>query len=129
MGIRLIKISVIYLLIGTVLGMYMSITENFDLSSVHTHILLMGWTTMTLAGFIYHLFPKAAQSVLCKIQFILYNIGLPIMMIGLALNLSGLGFILVVSIGATITSIAILFFTINILTGLKNVPDFKNHQE
>ncbi len=129
MGIRLIRISVIYLFIGTVLGMYMSITENFDLSSVHTHILLMGWTTMTLAGFIYYMFPKAAQSVLCKIQFILYNIGLPIMMIGLTLNLSGLGFIVVVSIGATITSIAILFFTINILTGLRNVPDFKNHQE
>jgi hypothetical protein len=37
--------------------------------------------------------------------------------------------VVVVSIGASITSIAILIFTINILTGLKNVPDFKNGQE
>ena len=129
MGIWLIRISVIYLFIGTALGMYMSITEDFGLSSVHTHITLLGWTTMTLAGFIYYLFPKVAQSALCKIQFILFNIGLPIMLAGLAFFLSGFDAVVVVSIGATITSIAILVFTINILTRLRNVPDFKKSQE
>ena len=78
MGLLLIRISVIYLLIGTVLGMYMSIVEDFALSSVHTHISLLGWTTMTLAGIIYHIFQNLTKSVLCKIQFILFNIGLPI---------------------------------------------------
>jgi hypothetical protein len=129
MGIWLIRISVIYLFIGTALGMYMSITQDFGLSSVHTHITLLGWTTMTLAGFIYYLFPKVAQSALCKIQFILFNIGLPIMLAGLAFFLSGFDAVVVVSIGATITSIAILVFTINILTCLRNVPDFKKSQE
>ena len=129
MGIWLIRISVIYLFIGTALGMYMSITEDFGLSSVHTHITLLGWTTMTLAGLIYYLFPKVAQSALCKIQFILFNIGLPIMLAGLAFFLSGFDAVVVVSIGATITSIAILVFTINILTCLRNVPDFKKSQE
>ena len=129
MGIWLIRISVIYLFLGTALGMYMSITENFELSSVHTHISLIGWTTMTLAGIIYYIFPKLAQSILCKIQFILFNIGLPIMLIGLALFLSGPGSVVVVSVGATITSIAILVFTINVLTGLKSIPDFKSDQE
>ena len=51
------------------------------------------------------------------------------MLVGLALNISGLGFVAVVSAGATITSIAILIFTINVLTGLKNIPDFKSDQE
>ena len=129
MGIWLIKISVIYLFIGTALGMYISITEDFGLSSVHTHITLLGWTTMTLAGLIYHLFPKVAQSALCKIQFILFNIGLPIMLAGWAFYLSGFNAVVVVSVGATITSIAILLFTINILTCLKNVPDLKNSRE
>lgn len=119
MGISLIKISVIYLLIGTALGMYMSITEHMGLSSVHTHLLLLGWTTMTLAGIIYHTFPTLARSVLCKIQFILFNIGLPVMIIGLVLYLSGLGYVAVVAVGASITSLAILLFSINILTGLR----------
>ena len=125
MGIWLIRISVIYLFIGTGLGMYMSITQDFELSSVHTHITLLGWTTMTLAGVIYYLFPKVAQSILCKIQFILFNIGLPIMLVGLALYLTGVISVVVVSTGATITSIAILVFTINVLTSLRNVPDLK----
>ena len=129
MGIWLIKISAIYLFIGTALGMFMLNTDDFGLSSVHTHITLLGWTTMTLAGLIYHLFPKAARSALCKIQFILFNIGLPIMLVGLAFDLSGFNAVVVVSIGATITSIAILIFTINVLTCLRNVPDFKKSRE
>jgi hypothetical protein len=128
MGIWLIKISVIYLFIGTGLGMYMQNSDDFGLSSVHTHITLLGWTTMTLAGIIYYLFPNVARSALCKIQFILFNIGLPIMLAGEALDLSGFDNV-VVSIGAMITAIAILIFTINVLTALKNVPDFKQSQE
>ena len=128
MGIWLIKISVIYLFIGTGLGMYMQNTNDFGLSSVHTHITLLGWTTMTLAGIIYCLFPKLARSALCKILFILFNVGLPIMLAGEALDLSGFDNV-VVSIGAMITAIAILIFTINVLTGLKNVPNFKPRLE
>ena len=51
------------------------------------------------------------------------------MMIGLALLLSSTGSVVVVSIGATITSIAILIFTVNVLTGLKSIPDLKSDQE
>lgn len=119
MGIWLIRISVIYLFIGTALGMYMAITGDYAMSSVHTHITLLGWTTMTLAGMIYHIFPMLARSILCKIVFILLNIGVPIMMIGLIYleNVS------IVSVGATITSIAILIFTVHILKGLRRVPE------
>ena len=119
MGIWLIRISVIYLFLGTAVGMYMSITQDFGLSSLHTHILLMGWTTMTLVGLIYHIFPTLTRGVLCKIVFILLNIGVPIMMIGLLY----LEHIVIVSIGATIASIAILTFTVHILTGLKMIPE------
>jgi hypothetical protein len=115
MGIWLIRISVIYLFIGTALGMYMSITKDFGLSSVHTHITLLGWTTMTLAGLIYHIFPMLARNILCKIVFILLNIGVPIMMIGLIF----LEHVVIVSVGTAITSIAILVFTVHIVTGLK----------
>jgi hypothetical protein len=122
MGIWFIRISTIYLLIGTALGMYISITKNFALNSVHTHISLLGWTTMTLAGLIYHNFQNLGKSILSKIDFIIFNIGLPVMMIGLVFLSSGFNdFLIIVSIGATITTIAILLFTVHILTGLKNI--------
>jgi hypothetical protein len=64
MGIWLIKISVIYFFIGMALGMDMLIVGDFELSSVHTHVLLLGWTTMTLAGLIYYVFLRAAKTIL-----------------------------------------------------------------
>ena len=116
----MIKISVIYLFIGTALGMYISIVGDFILSTVHTHVSLLGWTTMTLAGIIYHTFPKMTQSILCKIQFYLFNIGLPIMLIAMAFQQMGTeGMIPIISIGASLTSIAILLFVINVFTSLK----------
>ena len=87
-------------------------------------ILLLGWTTMTLAGLIYSIFPKVAKSILCRIQFVLFNIGLPIMMIGLTFYLLGHISVLVVSIGMNITALAILIFAINIFTSLKRIPEF-----
>jgi len=120
MGILMIKISVIYLFIGTALGMYISIVGEFMLSTVHSHVSLLGWTTMTLAGIIYYTFPKMTQSVLCKIQFYLFNIGLPIMLIAMAFQQTGTGeMVPIISIGASLTSIAILFFTINVFISLK----------
>ena len=121
MGILMIKISVIYLLIGMVLGMYMSIAFDFAMSSVHSHVSLLGWTTMTLAGILYNTFPVMMQSVLCKIQFYLFNIGLPIMLISMALIVVGTdGMVPVVSTGASLVSLGILLFTINVFTSLKN---------
>ena len=120
MGKMMIKISVIYLFIGAALGMYISIVGEFVLSTVHSHVSLLGWTTMTLAGIIYHTFPKMTQSVLSKIQFYLLNIGLPIMLIGLAFNQMGTdGMVPIISTGASLVSLVILIFTINVFTSLK----------
>jgi hypothetical protein len=43
MGIKLIKMSVIYFAIGVLLGYYMSISHSHDLAPVHAHINLLGW--------------------------------------------------------------------------------------
>lgn len=42
MGIKLIKIAVVYFLIGISLGLYMSVTHKFVLSTVHVHMNLLG---------------------------------------------------------------------------------------
>ena len=121
MGIKLIKISVIYLIIGTVLAMYMSISENMTLSSVHSHISCLGWTMPALSGLVYHFFPELEKRVLSKLFFWLYNIGLPIMIIGVGLylyNQSGLVKV-IISIGAIPTSIGIILFSVIVLMGMK----------
>ncbi|MFE5321249.1 cbb3-type cytochrome c oxidase subunit I [Paenibacillus sp. NPDC056579] len=119
MGARLIKIASVYFVLGIALGMFMSISHKFDYASVHAHINLLGWASLALAGIVYHVFPKSAESVLGKIHFWLHNVGLPIMMIGLFLLVSGVaGMEPVIAVGGTVTSIGVVLFMINVL---KNV--------
>lgn len=122
MGVKLIKISSVYFMIGVCLGLFMSMTHNFTLSSVHVHINLLGWTALTLAGLIYHFFPETSDTGLAKVHFWLHNLGLPVMMLGLAaFVLTGMeGFIPIIAAGGTVTTISILLFGINILRNLKS---------
>lgn len=126
MGVRFIKISVIYFVLGILLGYYMSVAHAYNLTGVHAHINLLGWTSMTLAGILYTMFPKTEASMLGKIHFWLHNIGLPLMMVGLFFLLQGNASLeLLVPIGATILIIAIILFAINIFVNLdkKDVQD------
>ena len=62
MGVRFLKIAVVYLVIGACLGLAMGIKENFVLAPVHAHLLLLGWASLALAGIVYHLYPAAAAT-------------------------------------------------------------------
>ncbi|GAE28059.1 mll3904 protein [Halalkalibacter wakoensis JCM 9140] len=118
--IKFIKISVVYFVIGVVLGYYMSVAHAYNLTGVHVHINLLGWTSMTLAGILYTLFPKTEASILGKVHFWLHNIGLPLMMLGLFFLLQGNNSLeLLIPVGATMVLIAVILFAINILKNLK----------
>ncbi|RXJ01727.1 cytochrome-c oxidase [Anaerobacillus alkaliphilus] len=120
MGVRLIKISVVYFVIGVLLGYYMSTAHAYNLTPVHVHINLLGWTSLTLAGILYVLFPNLAATKLAKAHFWLHNIGLPAMMIGLAFMVYGntsLTFATIIS--ANLVTLAVILFAVNILMNLK----------
>ncbi|GEN45474.1 cytochrome-c oxidase [Alkalibacillus haloalkaliphilus] len=120
MGIKLIKISVVYFVIGVLLGLYMSMTGQYIYTGVHAHINLLGWTSMTLAGILYLIFPKASMSGLGKVHFWLHNISLPIMMVGLFFVLAGnLHLLPLVSIGGIGVVIAVIVFALNIFINVK----------
>jgi cbb3-type cytochrome oxidase subunit 1 len=121
MGVRFIKISVVYFVIGVCLGMYMSMTEKFDFTPVHAHINLLGWMSLALAGLIYVAFPKAAETTLAKVHFWLHNISLPIMMIGLSFLVSGVTAATpAVATGGTLMVLGIIVFAVNIFKNVNN---------
>mgnify|MGYP001770090080 CR=1 FL=1 len=88
-GVRLLQISVVYLVVGLVLGLAMGISNNFALSSVHAHVLLLGWTTMAVAGIVYLVMPDCAQNRMATLHFWGHNLGLPLMMASLGLQTFG----------------------------------------
>ncbi|MFC4299200.1 hypothetical protein ACFO0J_14230 [Castellaniella hirudinis] len=114
-GVIWLKLAILYLLIGIVIGIGMGATENFALRPVHTHLNLLGWATMALAGLIYCIFPKAGRSRLSRIHFWLQNIALPVMLISLALLVLGHpGVIPLLAVAEIATGLSIVTFAANI---------------
>jgi hypothetical protein len=89
MTIRLIKLAVIYLVIGMTLGISMGITHDFLFRAVHAHVNLLGWASLALAGLVFHVFPDLVRTRLATVWFWLYNLSMPAGMFALALVLKG----------------------------------------
>jgi cbb3-type cytochrome oxidase subunit 1 len=122
MSTRFLKIAVIYLLLGALLGAYMGATENFALAPVHAHVALLGWASLALAGVIYHLHPNAALTRLARLHFWLHNIGLPFFMVGLGRVLTGHAAALpMVSVSAGVVVVGLAAFTANVLMNVRAV--------
>jgi cbb3-type cytochrome oxidase subunit 1 len=121
MGVRFLRIAVVYLAIGACLGLAMGIKENFVLAPVHAHLLLLGWASLALAGIIYHLYPGAADTRLARVHFWLHNVGLPVFMAGLGMLLTGTaGAGPVVGVAATVVLVGLVVFATNILLNVKS---------
>ena len=88
-GLRLLKIASIYMLIGLIMGLAMGISGDFRLTSVHAHVLLLGWAAMAVSGIVYMLMPGCGGSLLARLHFWGHNLGLPVMMVSLALETYG----------------------------------------
>ncbi|MDQ0877619.1 cbb3-type cytochrome oxidase subunit 1 [Paenibacillus sp. V4I3] len=132
MGVRFLKMAVVYILVGISIGIYMGISLNFALTSVHAHTNLFGWATLALCGFTYLRFPKAAESPLAKWHFWLQGIGLPIMLITLTLMAHGYApnwVTMLKRIGESVAGTGILIFAINVFTNVnaKDIPTKHQH--
>jgi hypothetical protein len=88
-GFIWLKLSVIYLIVGVAMGIFMGASHDMTLRPVHAHVNLLGFTTLALAGLIYSVFPDAGASRLAKVHFWLMNLALPVMMLSLGALLLG----------------------------------------
>jgi hypothetical protein len=121
MGLRFLKIAVVYLVVGTLLGFTMGITQKFVLVPVHAHVLLLGWASLALAGLVYNFYPAASTTRLARFHFWLHNIGLPGFMIGLGLLLTGNEWAFpLVLVSATAVIVGVVLFAANVLLNIKS---------
>ena len=114
-GVRLLQVSVVYLVGGLVLGLAMGISSNFSLMTVHSHLLLLGWSSMAVIGIVYLVMPGCARSRLATLHFWGHNLGLPIMMASLALEAYGQKNIEpIIGTGSTLVLVSLSLFAINL---------------
>lgn len=118
-----IKLSVLYFVIGVVLGNYMGATMDFGLRSVHAHVNLLGWASLGLAGVIYTLYPLAANSRLAMLHFWLANLSLPVMIIALTLFMRGVTSVgPLLGITSAVMGVAVLLFAANVFRNVGPKP-------
>ena len=81
--------AITYFVIGIGLGVFMGASGDHSQFRAHAHINLVGWVSMGLTGLIYQSFPAAAQSVLAKWHFWLYQLGAPVMLLAVVAIYAG----------------------------------------
>lgn len=110
---RMMCLSVVLLLVGTLAGIVMGIQENFTLAPAHAHLNLVGGVLLFLFGLYYRLVPAAAQSKLAPIQSWLHMIGAIVFPLGIAtVLLKGSAFIVAPIVGSLIVVAAIALFAV-----------------
>ena len=78
-----LRLGVCFALIGVTLGIVMGASHDFALRPVHSHINLVGWVSMFLAGLFYSLRP-AADGRLARAHLICALPGLVLLTSGIA---------------------------------------------
>lgn len=80
---KLLRISVVFIVIGMALGIGMGMAQDFRLAPAHAHFNLLGFVALFLAGLYYHLAPTAAATRLAGIQAWIAVIGAVVFPVGI----------------------------------------------
>lgn len=73
------KAAVVFLAIGILMGLQMSISGNHNVIGAHAHTNLLGWVTMAIFGAYYGLNPAKATTRLAAIHFWTYVLSVAVM--------------------------------------------------
>lgn len=119
-GYRLLKMAALYMVIALAGGIFMGMSNDHTLATVHSHVALLGWTTMALTGLAYIALPPLSRSALSKGHFWLHNLGLPIMIVSLGCYAYGYPAAEpIIGLGSIITFLALLLFAVNVFRNAK----------
>jgi hypothetical protein len=108
---NLLRVSVVLIVIGMVLGIAMGIAQDFRLAPAHAHLNLVGYVALFLAGLYYQAVPKAAASALATAWIAV--VGAVVFPLGIAaVLLGGPSYEVCAVIGALIALAGMVLFAI-----------------
>ena len=83
--------GIISVLIGMLWGIQMSATQDHRFAPAHAHLNLLGWVTMSIFAFYYHLVPAAAEGLLPRVHFAAALAGLVLLPPGIVMAVTEQG--------------------------------------
>jgi cbb3-type cytochrome oxidase subunit 1 len=60
--------SIVWALLGMVLGLAMAISQDHGAMPAHAHIMVLGWLSFAVFAVVYQVFPAAAESRFAKLH-------------------------------------------------------------
>lgn len=110
-----LRLAVLYLISGVLLGLFMAASHDFTMRPVHAHLNLLGFVLLTLFGLFYRTFPAAVPTILAKMHFGIYVPAHFVQMISLALYYRGhTAFEPVLAVSSMLVGVAILCFAVTV---------------
>jgi cbb3-type cytochrome oxidase subunit 1 len=108
-----VALATLFVIVGMIWGVQMSITQDHLLAPAHAHNNLIGFVVMTVYGFYYRLVPAAANTRLAVVHFWLALIGALTFGPGVALAILAKGEVLIqISTLFVLASMLIFAFTV-----------------
>jgi preprotein translocase subunit SecG len=83
--------SAVYLILGMIFGIWMSVTGDHSYAPAHAHLNLIGGILMALFGTFYALCPGAAKGVLAKLHIASANMAAITITPGIIMAMNGTG--------------------------------------
>ncbi len=80
-------LAALCLIVGVVLGIGMGVAHNFQLSPVHAHLNLLGWTSLALFGLAKRAYPAIGRSRLAGAQFATAALGALVLPVGIGVSI------------------------------------------
>ncbi|MEO9169289.1 MAG: hypothetical protein ABI230_12880, partial [Aestuariivirga sp.] len=77
-----IMIGLVWVLVGMIFGTWLGGSNHNNFANSHAHINLLGFVVSSLFGIFYWAYPNMAKSKLAQWQFIIYEVGVAILVIG-----------------------------------------------
>ena len=112
--------SIVYGLLGMLLGLSMAISSDHGQMPTHAHIMVIGWVSFSLFGFYYLQFGKAMRRTLSLVHFWMAQASMASLAIGLWLHYSGRPqFEPVAAVSAIAYALSFLVFAVAVIPVLR----------
>ncbi|CUH64653.1 hypothetical protein TG4357_01414 [Thalassovita gelatinovora] len=111
-------LAVLSVIVGMAWGIQMSASHNHTLSPAHAHLNLIGWVSMSIFAFYYHLIPEAQDGILPKLHLASSVLGLVAIVPGIVMALRLRGETLAI-IGSILTLVSMLLFLVVVLKSVR----------
>lgn len=99
----------IYAVIGMTFGIHLAMSGDYSLAPAHAHLNLLGWVSIAIYGAFYTLVPAAADQMLAKLQVLLAELGVVVLVPGIVIAISSQSEALA-AIGSIIVLVSMLLF-------------------